>query len=81
MTQPAPTVLVLTMNAAMTQTLQKVLMTNGYAVTVASSLAQAQMELRQKKPNIALIDRDVLRQEKIRRDQLSETIPDRKSVV
>ena len=75
MTQPAPTVLLLTMNAAMTHTLQKVLMTNGYGVTVAATLAQAQIALRQAKPNIALIDRDVIRQEKIRRDQLSETIP------
>jgi len=61
MTQPAPTVLLLTMNAAMTHTLQKVLMTNGYGVTVAATLAQAQIALRQAKPNIALIDRDVIR--------------------
>lgn len=75
MTQTTTTVLLVTMNAATTQTLQKALLTNGYAVRVAPTLAQTLIELRQADPSMVLIDRQVIRKEKIRRDQLSDAIP------
>lgn len=75
MTQPTTTLLLVTMDEAVAQDLEKVLKTNGYALTVTGTLAQALAEVRRSAPSLLLIDRQVIRTEGVRRDQLSGAIP------
>ena len=57
------------------RSLAQLLETNGYSLSVASTLTSAQGEIRRLSPALILVDRDILAQETGRRDQFSPTIP------
>ncbi len=75
MMRAANPILLVTADLAAAHNLEKVLKPNGYNLSVASTLASALSEMRQRPPALILLDREILAKDAGRRDQFPPAIP------
>ncbi len=75
MTGATNPILLVTAESVAQHNLEKMLRSNGYVLSVAATLSEAQHEIRCVPPVVILLDRALVRKEAIHRQQLPFTIP------